>query len=194
MALEGLRDRWEHMTPRERTLMAFLGVALVVTVFAFIGQTIWGGLDDIAAKNDERREALRSLEVYRIQKAQGTIDAPKVTIPKEPVDLPAYLEEIGKEVGVEIPTYSPQPQVTRGSFDEIAVNIDIREITVQELADFIERVETRNRAVVVTQLHVERSFREEGKLRKASMTVATYAKREVVDDAEGEGDGDGEGG
>lgn len=194
MAFEGLRDRWEHMTPRERTLMALLSVALVVTVFAFIGQTIWGGLDGIAAKNDERREALRSLEVYRLQKAQGTDDGPTVKIPKEPVDLPAYLEEIGKEVGVEIPRYSPQPQVTRGSFDEIAVNIDIREITVEELADFVERIETRNRAVVVTQLHVERSFREEGKLRKASMTVATYAKREVTVEGEGEGEGAGGGG
>lgn len=192
MAFEGMRDRWEHMTPRERMLMALLAVALVVTVFAFIGQTIWGGLDNIAQNNELRRDALRSLDVYRMQKAQGTDKGPAIKIPKEPVDLPAYLEEIGKEVGVEIPSYSPQPQVARGSYDEIAVNIDLRDITVQELADFLERVETRNRAVVVTQIHVERSFREEGSLRKASMTVATYAKRETTS-GEGEGEGEGEG-
>jgi hypothetical protein len=62
---------------------------------------------------------------------------------------------------------------------------------VYELAEFLERVETRNRAVVVTQLHIERSFREEGKLRKASMTVATYAKREAAAPTEGEDGGEG---
>lgn len=193
MAFEGLRDRWEHMTPRERTLMALLGVALVVTVFGVIGMTITDGLGDIADKNEARRDALQSLAVYRQQKAEGQGDTPKVKIPREPVDLPAYLEDIAKEVGVEIPSYSPQPQGQRGSYDEIAVNIDLRELTVYELADFLEKVETRNRAVVITQLHVERSFRDEDKLRKASMTVATYAKKQAGGDG-GDSGGDGEAG
>ena len=174
---EGFRDKWEHMTPRERSLMALLGVSAVVVVFAFVGMTIREGLDEIAARNDARRDALDALEIYRAQKAQGTDDGPKISIPNEALDLPAYLEDIAKEVGIEIPNYQPQPQAQRGSYDEIAVNIDLREVTVQELADFMERVETRNRTVVVTQLRIERSFRDQDRLRKASMTVATFAKR-----------------
>lgn len=195
---EGLRDRWEHMTPRERSLMTLLGVSAVVVVFAFVGMTIGSGLDSIAQRNDRRREALQALEVYRAQKAQGQDDKPKVKIPAEPVDLPAYLEDIAKDIGVEIPSYQPQPQVQRGSYDEISVNIDLREITVHELAAFLERVETTNRAVVVTQLHLERSFRDDERLRKASMTVATFAKRGsapgAAEGGEDEADGEGEGG
>jgi len=194
---EGLRDKWEHMTPRERSLMALLGVALIVTVFAVVGITIRDGLDGIEARNERRRDALDALVTYRAQKAEGPADGPTVKIPAEAVDLPAYLEDIAKEVGVAIPNYQPQPQVQRGDYDESAVNIDLREITVQELADFLERVETRNRAVVVTRVHVERSFRDQERLRKASMTVATYAKRAIVvdsDEGEESGDGNGEGG
>jgi len=172
------------MTPRERSLMSVLGVAAVVAVFAFVGMTIGSGLDGIADRNERRRDALQALEVYRAQKAQGQDDKPQVKIPAEPVDLPAYLEDIAKDVGVEIPSYQPQPQVQRGAYDEIAVNIDLREITVYELAAFLERVETTNRAVVVTQLHLERSFRDEDRLRKASMTVATFAKRGAGDNAD----------
>jgi type II secretory pathway component PulM len=176
MAFEALQDRWEHMTPRERRLMALLGVAAVITLFVFVGRTIWGGLDEIDQQNEVRRDALRALEVYRAQQALGVDDQPDVVIPAEPVDLPAYLEDIANEVGVEIPSYSPQPQGSRGNFDEIAVNIEVREITIQQLATLLEKIETKNRAVVITELHIERSFREDDKLRKAGMTVTTYAR------------------
>ncbi|RMH39073.1 MAG: hypothetical protein D6689_17705 [Deltaproteobacteria bacterium] len=181
------------MSPRERRLMVLLAVAFVVSVFGLVGRMIWDGLDAIEARNELRRDALRALDTYRRVAAEGGIDEPEVKIPKEPVDLPAYLEDIAKEVGIEIPNYAPQPQVARGAYDEIAVAIDLRNLTVQQLADFLEKVESRNRAVVVTQLQIERSFREEGKLRKASMTVATYAPRRAKDKKSGGDAADGEG-
>ena len=185
MAFESLRDRWEHMTPRERRLMAVLGVALVVTVFAFIGMTINSGLANIEAQNQLRRDALEALEVHRQQKANPKA-GPEVEIPATAPDLPTYLEGIAKEVGVEIPSYQPQPTEQRGTYKELSINIDMREVTVYELADFLEKVETRNPAVAITSLSVERSFREDDKLRKASMTVTTWERGAEVAKAEGE--------
>ena len=174
--LEGLRDRWEHMAPRERRLMALLGVTGVITVFAFIGMIIGDGLDSIEGKNQERRDALDALEVHRARAAEPS-QAPKIEIHDEALDLPVYLSTIAGELQISIPGYSPQPTVTRGAFDEISTSIDLREVTLDQLSQFLERVETSDRTVVVTALHIERSFRDQDKLRKASMTVTTYVKK-----------------
>ncbi len=181
---EQLRDRWEHWTPRERRLMMLLGVALVVSVFLFIGKTIGDGLDDIDKENAKRREALAALEVYRAQQAVPQ-DGPKVKIPDEAVDLNAYLENIASPLSLKIPSYQPQPDMERGNYVEVSVSIDLRDITVQDLASFLEQVETKNRTVVVTNLKVERSFRDQEKLRTASMTVATFAKKKKAKPAPG---------
>jgi len=172
---EALQDRWEHMTPRERRLMALLGVAFVVCVFAFVGMMIQGGLDDIEAENELRRDALAALAKHRREQLRPK-DGPQVEIRKEAVDLPTYLDGIAREVGIEIPNYNPQPTDARGAFNVISTNIDVRDVTVDELSSFLEKVETRDRTVVITSLSIERSFRKEDELRRAAMTVTTYER------------------
>ena len=190
MALEILRDKWEHMEVRERKLLSLLGATGVFCVFAFIAMTIGDGLDAIDQANQERRDALDNLQVLRIQKA-SVVKGPKVKIGKEAPSLSTYLEGIATEVGVSVPNYQPQPTQPQGKYEKISMNMDLREVTLLELAEFMEKVETNNKTVVITNLKIEKSRRDQEKLRKASMTVSTYRK---APSGSGEGGGSGDGG
>jgi|GEM_PF-4429129 len=183
MAFEGLRDRWDHMAPRERNLVVLLGATAVFCVFALIANTISSGLSAIEARNDEKRMALENLMILKQQKTQQR--GPKVTIGATAPSLSTYLEGIAGEVGVQIPNYQPQPSQPRGVYEEISGRIELREVTIYQLAEFLEKVETKNRTVVVTTLNVEKSRRDPDKLRKATMIVSTFRKLPEVG---GEGD------
>lgn len=188
MAFEGLRDRWDHMAPRERNLVAVLGVALVGVVFLVIASTISSGLAAIEASNEDKRLALENLVLIKQRKT--TRRGPTVTITSTAPSLSTYLEGIANEVGgVQIPNYQPQPSVARGSYEEISGRIELREVTIYQLAEFLEKVETKNRTVVVTTLNIEKSRREPDKLRKATMVVSTF--RKLTDDAAEDENSDG---
>jgi hypothetical protein len=173
------------MTPRERSLMALLGGAFVLTGFLFIGMTIRDGLNTLEEENAQRREALAALEVYRAKKAAGAANTPEIQIANEARDLPSYLEEIAKEVGVKIPEYSPQPQVPRGAYVEISNNIELSDVTLAEAANFMEKVETRDRTIIISEVRLERSSREEGQLRAVRMKITTFEKAKAGADGQG---------
>lgn len=174
-----LRDRWERITPRERRLVTILGVTAVVLVLGWVWMTIAGGLDDIEARNDKKREALKSLARYRAEKAAGAGDtaAPKVDIPGAPIELESYLERIAKEIGVDIPGYNSLPEVDKGEYRQVSTKVQIRGLDIEQLRQLLHKIETGGGgAVVVEELHVKREFREEGKL-EATMVVSTYYQK-----------------
>jgi general secretion pathway protein M len=174
-----LRERWERITPRERRLVTLLGVTAVVLVLFWVWMTIAGGLDDIEARNDKKREALKSLARFRADKAAGAGEtaAPKVDIPDAPIDLESYLERIGKEVGVEIPGYNGLPEAPKGDYQQVSTKIDVRGVDIVQLKDLLYKIESGGGgAVVVDELRIKREFREEGKL-EATIVVSTYYRK-----------------
>ena len=171
--MDRLRERWERITPREQKLVKLLGATAVGIVLALVGFSINDGLHAREVKNDQTRRALALLRDVRAAGAQRDLDMPHVKIPDEPVELESYLEEIGKEVGVAIPGYSPRPKATKGKFTEVSTRIEIRGINILELKDLLEKIESKSKVVVVTNLHIKRHFREEDKL-DADMVVSTF--------------------
>jgi hypothetical protein len=172
--LDKLRDRWEHMTARERTLVGALGATFVILVLSWVAFTIRDGLTAIDAKNKETRKALAALAEYRVAKARGD-DAPEVVIGDEAVRLESYLSSIASGVGINIPGYNPRSPVTRNGYTEISTRIEIRGLTIYELKDFLERIESRSRVVVISQMQVKRHFREKDKV-DVDLIVTTWEK------------------
>jgi Tfp pilus assembly protein PilO len=173
-SLDQLRDRWEHLGPRERRMVAILGGTLVVCLLAWTWLTIRGGLADIERANELRREALAALQKHRIAEAERAGEV-KVEIPAEAVRLEKYLEDVAKEVGLNIPEFKRRNPLEKGKFTELSTQIEMNGVTIQELKDFLEKVETRSQVVVVSELEIKRSFREQDKL-DVDMIVSTYQK------------------
>jgi hypothetical protein len=177
-ATDKLRERWERITPRERRLVALLGVTAVILILGWVWFTIAGGLDSIETKNEKKREALRKLDTFRRDKAMGAgggdDSAPKVDIPGQPIELESYLERIAKDVGVEIPGYNSLPEGTKGNYQQVSTKVTIKGLDILMLKDLLYRIETGGGgAVIVDELHVKREFRDDTKL-EATMVVSTF--------------------
>ncbi len=191
--VDRLRERWEQMQERERRLVVILGATLAVCIFLWIGFSIRDGLGEIEAKNDETREALLSLTRFREAGGGSPAASSAVQIPEEAVKLSRYLETIIKDLGLKSPTYPQEKETTKGDYTEASFTIQMGEMTVFELKDLLEKIETNNRAVVVRELKIKRKVRDQEKLdvtlsvsafRKASSKEKKSSKDEASEESE----------
>ena len=187
-SLDRLRDRWEHLAPRERTLIMALGATAAVCVALFVAFLIRDGLSSIEDRNDERRDALTALGQYRVAEAKlAASSAPDVQIPDEAIELETYLQRIANQTGVRIPGYSSQRPETSGAVRRVSTKIELESVSMYDLVEFLEMVETESDVVVIWRMNVKQNFRDNEVL-DVDMTVSTFERPGVSD---GNGDEDG---
>jgi hypothetical protein len=172
--IERFRERWEGMQERERRLFLILGATVVVCVLLWLGFTIRGGLSSIEEKNEATREALLSIAQFRASGASKKA-SDEVVIPDEAIKLSRYLETIIKELGLKSPTYPQEKETTKGDYTEVSFAVRMEELTVFELKYLLEKIETKNRAVIVKEIKIKRRVRDQEKL-EVTLTVATFEK------------------
>jgi hypothetical protein len=174
--MEGIQDRWERITPRERGLVILLGLTMVGLLLTWVGYTIRDGLAGREKRNEAARSALEALAEYRTNAAQVSGTGPTVKIPEEAVELEEYLEKISTDVGIKIPGYSSRPGAAKGKFMEKSTKIEINGLSILELKDLLEKIESESKLVVITELHIKRHFRDHDKL-DVDLVVATYYQK-----------------
>ena len=186
MAFEGLRDRWEGMQERERRLLVVLGVTLAVSLFAWVGYTIRDGLTAIEQKNDLARDALIALAQHR---SSGGTNAKggNVEIPADGVKLSRYLETIIKDLGLKSPTYPQEKVTTKNGFSEASFSIRMDQLTVHQLKDLLEKIETKNPVVIVKEVKIKRLRNDKEKL-DVTLTVSTFKKASKDKKSSGSGE------
>lgn len=168
-----LRDRWERMAPRERMLVAALGVTFVVCIVGWLAFAARDGMAAIETKNTESRKALRALAKHRAGAAEQAASGPKVEIPATAPALDSYLEGIVNEIGLKSPTYPAPKETERGEYVELSFKVEFEGVSVYELADLLERIETKSPVVVVQELTIDRNFRDKEKL-DVELVVSTF--------------------
>ncbi len=175
---DGIRDWWERTAPRERRLLTLLGVTAVICIFGFIGFQISDGLSSMEKKNQATREALQSLAEHRddLEAAKDKSASVVSLIGDEAEPLATYLESIEQEIGVKIQKSTEKQMVTKGKFHERALSVQLYDVTVDQLARFLERIETKSPIVVTQRLFVKRSSVNKEKLDRVEITVATYER------------------
>ena len=196
MAID-LKGRWEGATPRERRLVAALAGVFVLCVFALIWRVVGSRLDALGTKNAESREALRMLDQHREALAQPRSGKAAIlaALERPAPQVGTYLEEIAKDLNVQIAESSDRPAATRGKYQERTTDVTLRGITLAELSELLRRIETNSQQVVAQRLViVKNKFGAEDKLERVEMTIATYEKTKEKPKKDGAKDGEGEGG
>ena len=185
----GARDRWDRMNTREQRLVLVLGITLVICIVAALVAKIQGGMEDLEKSNAEARKALRSLAIYRNAKARSEGSGAGVEIPKKAVELDSYLENIISELELASPTYPALKVVQVGTYEELSFAIQIKGLSIQNLTQLLEKIESGSKLVVVKELNIDRNFRDKEKL-DLDFTVATYKAKteEKEDDKDEEGE------
>jgi hypothetical protein len=115
------------------------------------------------------------------------VDDPAANIGTDHVKLETYLGKAADAVKITVPQYTPRTPVQKNGFMAYSVQIELRDLTIQQVKDFLEAIETGNRLVVVTSLTLNRNFRDKEKL-DMKLEISTYAK---MADASSAGSGSG---
>jgi hypothetical protein len=177
-----IRAQWERLSLRERRLLTTLGACFLALVVFGVGYVIADGLGRIETRNRDMRQALKDMANHREEflraKAEG--DSRKRQIPEEGKGEPlqGFLEATAKELDITIPEMNERPAQARGKqFQEKSVDIKLRGLNLQQLAEFMKKVETTStkQIVVVSRLFVRTRFNQHDQL-DVEMTVSTFER------------------
>jgi len=181
--LDKLRDKWQSISPREQRMVLLLGVSFVLVMIIYVSLQIREGLSALEAKNAKSRKALQMLTSYKAQARAVTGDDPAKLIKEEAVKLESYIYKAGEKAKVTVPGVNTRGPSPKGAFIAHAATVEIRELNITQVKDFLEAIETDNKIVMVSALQIRRNFRDKEKL-DLNLEVVTWSK--VA--AEGEGD------
>jgi hypothetical protein len=169
-----LQEKWESITPRERGMVVLLGIAFVVCVLGWLALQISDGLTAMEKRNAETRKALNAMADFKARggnKQEGV----EVTIGDEPISIETYIDSIAKPLGIDVPGYGARSETTKGTFRVFTTKIELKEVTLDLLKELLEKLETNNKLVVISELKIRRNFRDKEKL-DVDMSVSTFAK------------------
>ncbi len=176
--IDGLRDRFERLTPRERTMVSALGLTFLVTVTLMVTFLVSDAIAGREERNQAMRQALRDLDTHRetYLKAKAKADLLEGKLSKSGTQLQGYLEAAAKETGVQIPDSSEKPPLPAGkSFIERSVDLRLTKVTLDALAKFMKKVETGTSLVAVTSLNIRTRDDKHVEL-DVEMSVSTYER------------------
>ena len=176
--VNALRDRFERLSQRERTMVAALGITFVVMVTLIVGFLITDGLSSLEERNAAMRQALKDIETqrepYLRQKAKTAQLESRLN--RGSIQLGSYVEQAAKETGVEIPEFNEATPAPAGkNWTEKSLAFRLQRVKLEQLANFMRKLETGPSLVVVTQLNIRTRDDKHQEL-DVEMTVSTYEK------------------
>jgi hypothetical protein len=175
--ISALRDKWERLSQRERTLVGAAGITFVVLLTLVGGFFITDGLSTFEERNADMRQALKDLDTQRESylKLKAKSSQLENRIPRTPLQLQGFLEQAAKDAGVDIPESNERQAPAGKRWIERAVDLHLRQVTLDSLARFCKAIETGPNLVVVTALTV-RTRDDKHEQLEVDMTVSTYER------------------
>jgi len=176
-----IRAQWERLSLRERRLLTLLGACLLCLVVFGVGYVIADGLRTIEDRNRAMRQALKDLTVhrdaYQQAKAESEVWGRRIPQENQAPPLQGYVESAAKDLDISIPEMNERPPTPRGRhFTEKSVDIKIRGVNLQQLAEFLRKIETTSQhIVVVSRLNIRTRFGQHDQL-DVEMTVSTFER------------------
>lgn len=173
-----LGTAFDRLSPREQGMVLFLVIAVFSMLLGFGGYTVKKGLQRREAQISARMEKLERVGALqndyrrRLSEQEKLAEAVKKN---NGLQLLSYLEDIGKKADVPLQNIRERAGLPTGSDQvrEVAAEVMIKDVSIDRLNAFLERIEKGNPLVKVRKLKVKTRFDNPKKL-DASITVGTY--------------------
>ncbi len=176
--MQALRDKWERLSQRERTMVGAMGITFILMVTLIVGFLITDGLSSMEERNADMRQALRDLDTQRDKYLlmKSKMAQMETRLGTQPVQLQGYVENAAKEAGVEISDATDRQAVAAGKkFIERTVDLHLKPATLDQLTKFMKAIETGRSLVVVKELSV-RTRDDKHEQLDTDMAVSTYER------------------
>lgn len=167
-----------RLSGRERML---IGVTVLVgVVFAFVGGTLFvqRRLDRAQKRLVERRADLRDIEGLEslFKNAQRERSSQKRSVERNNIQLFSFLPKVAAELGLTLNDLVERKTPLKDSgIDEISVDVNLRQMSIDKLDAFLEKVEGAGSGGLVKVLKIKVKTRfDNAELLDVTMKVATY--------------------
>lgn len=194
-ALSTVRGAFAGLSPREKRLLIALSVVFVTLLF--LGFWLWSKrrLDAIDEERADMVEALRFIQRSRPRIAARTQrrDAMLARYRNRAPPLTSYVEEQAHAANVQVAEAQDRPSTPAGPrFTQRSVSIRLRQVSLEALADFFERIDSAPFPVAITSVRIRRRFGESNKYDIDDLVITTW-DRTVEGNLTGAANGNGNG-
>jgi hypothetical protein len=170
-------ELWESWPPRQRNLIAGISAGVLVLGLLALGYYAYDRIDTLEANNDAMQRALRDIEKKRgaYVAAKARERSLEARVGQNPLQLSGFVEQMGKEVGIEIRETNPRSAEALGKkYIQQSVDLRISKVGLEPLLRFMRRMETyQQNLVLITELSI-RARDDKHQDFEVDMTVSTY--------------------
>jgi type II secretory pathway component PulM len=193
-----ISEIWESFPARQRNLVAGISLGLLFVGLLALAYTAYDHIDTLESNNAAMHRALRDIEKKRgaYVAAKARERALESRIGNNPLQLSGFVEQLGKEVGIEIRETNPRSAETLGKkYIQQSVDLRISKVGLEPLLRFLRRIETYQQNLVITTEISIRARDDKHQDFEVDMTVSTYEpapkalkKTEVKSEPKGDAD------
>jgi hypothetical protein len=191
-----LNESLELIPARQRLLIAIVGGGLLLVSLLTLSYVLYDRIDTLDEKNDAMQRALRKIEEKRdaYVAAKAHERALEARIGQSPLQLSGFVEQLAKEVGLEIRETNPRsPDLLAKKYLQQSVDLRISKVGLEPMLRFLRRIETyQSNLVMITELSV-RARDDKHQDFEVDMTVSTFehAPKLAAKPGDGKASGDG---
>lgn len=176
-ALSTLRGALAGLSPSEKRLLMLLGV--VMAVLAFAGLYYWSSIElaRIESERVETYNALRDIRAARprIAARNARRDALLARYHTKAPPLTSFVEEQAHQAHVQVAEAQDRPQTPSGRrFMERSLSIRLRHVSLQALAEFMDRIDAAEFPVAIRSVRIHRRFGEPNAYDVDDMVITTW--------------------
>lgn len=175
--ISDLQAKYAALTGRERRLVSIAGGAVVCFILFIMIFSFSSSAAGTRRRTEEKLTKLRDVQVLAtsFREAESQRQAAERQLSASNIRLLSYLEEKATAAGLETPTMNPKGDVNvdrEGKIVESSVELTLTDISLRQLHEFLQTVESGPGVVKVKYLRVEPKPANE--TLTAWTTVATY--------------------
>ncbi len=173
-----LTAAFERLSVREQRMVLFVVVALSAMALGgssyFVRKDLKSTRQRIAHKEEKLREIAEIRGDYHRQLSEQNRLAEEVKR-NEKTRILSYLEELSRAANIELGNASERAGGSTGSglVREEAAQVEVKNVSLDRLYDFLKRIEQGNRLVKVRRLRVRTRF-DNKEMLDASIMVGTF--------------------
>jgi type II secretory pathway component PulM len=176
-ALSTVRGAFAGLSPREKRLLIALSAVFVTLMF--LGFWMWSKrrLDAIDGERADMVEALRFIQRSRprIAARNRQRDAMLARYRTRAPALTSYVEEQAHAANVQVAEAQDRPPSPAGPrFTQRSVSIRLRQVSLEALADFFERIDAAAFPVAITSVRIRRRFGEANAYDIDDLVITTW--------------------
>lgn len=198
-ALSTVRGAFAGLSPREKR--GLLALAAVFVTLVFLGFWVWSKrrLDALDSERADMVDALRFIQRARprIAARNRQRDAMIARYRTKAPPLTSFVEEQAHAANVQVAEAqdrSPTPVGPR--FTQRSVSIRLRQVSLEQVADFFERIDSAPFPVAISSVRIRRRFGEADRYDLDDLVITTWdrsaeAARPAAGNDGGNGNGNG---